>query len=108
MIVDLSQSWCHLVCQGPSNNHNVGLTGRSTENDTQTILVIPRGGKVHHFYGTAGKTKSHGPEGRLAGPVGDLIESSPELNILTLYSKHVIADQVEACGFIGYIARHVG
>jgi hypothetical protein len=29
---------------------------------------------VHHFDGAAGETKGHGPEGGLAGPVGDDVE----------------------------------
>lgn len=29
---------------------------------------------MHHFDGAAGEAKGHGPEGALAGPVGDLIE----------------------------------
>lgn len=29
---------------------------------------------MHHFDGAAGEAKGHGPEGALAGPVGDLIK----------------------------------
>ena len=29
---------------------------------------------MHHFDGAAGEAEGHGPEGGLAGPVGDLIE----------------------------------
>lgn len=29
---------------------------------------------MHHFDGAAGEAKGHGPEGALAGPVGDLVE----------------------------------
>ena len=29
---------------------------------------------MHHFDGAAGEAKCHGPEGALAGPVGDLVE----------------------------------
>jgi len=34
---------------------------------------------VHHFDGTAGEAEGHGPEGALAGPVGDLVEGCPSV-----------------------------
>jgi len=33
---------------------------------------------VHHFDGAAGEAEGHGPEGALAGPVGDLVEGCSE------------------------------
>jgi hypothetical protein len=77
LVVNLSQRWSHLVCEGSSNDHNIGLTGGSTENDTEAILVVSWSGQVHHLDGTAGETESHGPEGALTGPVGDLVKGSP-------------------------------
>lgn len=77
LVIDLSQGRCHLVCKGSSYNHDVGLAGRGTENDTETILVVPWGGQVHHLYGAAGETEGHGPERALAGPVGYLVECCP-------------------------------
>lgn len=74
LIVDLAQGGGHLVGKGAGNDHDVGLTGGSTENDSETILVVSRGGEVHHFDGAAGETKGHGPEGGLTGPVGDDVE----------------------------------
>lgn len=74
LIVDLTQGWCHLVGQGAGYDHDVGLTRRGTENDTQAILVVAWGREVHHFDGAAGEAKGHGPEGGLACPVGDLVE----------------------------------
>jgi hypothetical protein len=32
---------------------------------------------VHHLDGTAGETESHGPEGALTGPIGDLVKGGP-------------------------------
>ena len=77
LIVNLAQSRSHLVCKGSSDNHDIGLTGRGTENNTETILIVSWGGQVHHLDGAAGKTEGHGPEGALTRPVGDLIKSGP-------------------------------
>ena len=33
---------------------------------------------MHHLDSTAGEAKGHGPKGALAGPVRNLIESSPD------------------------------
>lgn len=42
LIVDLSEGRCHLVCECACHNHNVGLTRRCAENDTETILIVTR------------------------------------------------------------------
>lgn len=78
LIIDLAQSGGHLVGQGTSDNHNIGLTRGSTENDSKTILIVTGGGEVHHLDGAACKTESHGPQRALTSPVGNLIESSTE------------------------------
>jgi hypothetical protein len=59
LIVHLSQCRCHLVRQGTGNNHDIGLTGRSSENDTETILIITSGSHVHHFDGATSQTDCH-------------------------------------------------
>lgn len=74
LIVDLSEGGSHLVGESAGNDHDIGLSRRGTENDTETILIVSRGGEMHHLDGAAGETESHGPEGRLAGPVGNSIE----------------------------------
>jgi hypothetical protein len=56
LIVHLSQRRCHLVRQGAGDNHDIRLTGRRSENDTETILVVSGGGHVHHFDGAASQT----------------------------------------------------
>jgi len=77
LIVHLSQSGRHLVGQSSGDNHHVRLTGGRAENDSQAILIVSWGGEVHHLDGTAGQTEGHGPEGRLAGPVGHDVEGRP-------------------------------
>ena len=77
LVVDLSQRGRHLVCEGSSYDHDIGLSGRGTENDTETILIVSWGGQVHHLDGTACETESHRPEGALTGPVGNLVECRP-------------------------------
>jgi hypothetical protein len=77
LVVDLSQRRCHFVCEGSGYNHDIGLTGRGTENDTEAILIVPWGGQVHHLDGAACETERHGPEGALTCPVGYLVECCP-------------------------------
>ena len=74
LIVDLAQRGSHLVGQGAGHDHDVGLTGGGSENDAEAILIVSRGGEVHHFDGAAGETKGHGPERGLTGPVSHDIE----------------------------------
>lgn len=74
LVVDLSQSGCHLVGEGAGDNHDVGLARRGTENDTETILVVAGCGQVHHLDGAAGKTEGHRPQRALSRPVGNLVE----------------------------------
>lgn len=75
LIVNLSQGWSHLVGQGSGDNHDIGLARRSSENDSQSILIVTRGGQVHHLDGTARQSKSQRPQRALSGPVGNLIKS---------------------------------
>jgi hypothetical protein len=76
LIIDLAQSGCHLVGEGAGDNHDVGLTGRGTENDSHAILIVTRSGKVHHLNSAAGEAEGHGPKRALARPVCDLVEGS--------------------------------
>jgi hypothetical protein len=74
LVIHLSQSRRHLVCQSTCNNHDIRLTRRGTKDYTKTILIVSWGGKVHHFDSAAGESKGHRPEGALTGPISDLIE----------------------------------
>ena len=75
LIVDLPQSRSHFVREGAGHNHDVRLPGRRAENDAQAILIVARCGQVHHFDGAARQAEGHRPEGALARPVGDGVES---------------------------------
>jgi hypothetical protein len=61
LVVHLTESGCHLVGKGSSNNHHVGLARRSTENDTEAILIVSGSREMHHLDGAACKTERHGP-----------------------------------------------
>ncbi len=61
LIVNLSQGRCHLIGEGSSDNHNIGLTWRGTENDTEAILIVTWCGQVHHLDGAARETEGHWP-----------------------------------------------
>lgn len=78
LVVDLSESGCHLIGECAGYDHDVGLARAGAEDYAQAVLVVARGGEVHHFDGAAGKTEGHGPEGALAGPVGDLVDGCSE------------------------------
>lgn len=79
LVVYLSQCRCHLVGERAGDNHAVTLTGRGTENDTESVLIVSCRGDVHHLYGTAGKTESHGPERALSRPVGNLVDGRKDV-----------------------------
>ena len=64
----------HFVGQSTGDNHDVGLAGGGAEDYAEAVLVVARGGEVHHFDSAAGEAEGHGPKGALAGPVGDLVE----------------------------------
>jgi hypothetical protein len=74
LVVDLTERGRHFVRQCTGYDHDVGLARRGAEDDAHPVLVVARGGEVHHFDGAAGEAEGHGPEGALAGPVGDLVE----------------------------------
>lgn len=54
LIVDLAQRGRHLVGQGAGDNHDVRLPRRGAEDDAHAVLVVARGGEVHHLDGAAG------------------------------------------------------
>lgn len=79
LVVYFAKSWSHLVGQSTGNNHAVRLTGRCTENNTQSILIVSGSGDVHHLYGTACQTERHGPETRLSSPVCHLVHRTEHI-----------------------------
>jgi len=74
LVVDLPQRGGHFVGERAGDDHDVGLARGGAEDDAQAVLVVARGGEVHHFDGAAGEAEGHGPEGALARPVGYAVE----------------------------------
>ena len=74
LIVDLTQRGSHFVGQSTGYDHHVGLARGGTEDDAHAVLVVARGGEVHHFDGAAGEAEGHGPERTLARPISDLVQ----------------------------------
>lgn len=74
LIVDLPQCGCHLVCQSSGDDHDIGLTRRCSENDTETILIVSGSSHVHHLNSATGETEGHWPHGTLSGPVDCLVK----------------------------------
>ena len=95
LIVDLAEGGGHLVGEGTGNDHDIGLSGGGSENDTETILIVSRGGKVHHFDGAAGETEGHGPEGGLTGPVGNAIEGGAAVSYVRGLIQSKLRDSVD-------------
>lgn len=75
LVVDLAEGGSHLVGQCTGHNHHIRLSGGSTEDNSQAVLVVSGRGEVHHLHGAACQTEGHGPQRTLAGPVGNLIQS---------------------------------
>ena len=73
LVVHLAEGGGHFVRQRAGDDHDVGLAGGGAEDYAQAVLIVAWGGEVHHFDGAAGEAEGHGPEGALAGPVGDLV-----------------------------------
>lgn len=74
LIVDLSQRRSHFVGQSTCHNHNIRLTRGSSENNTQSVLIVSWGGHMHHLHGTAGQPESNGPERRFSRPHGNGVQ----------------------------------
>jgi hypothetical protein len=81
LIIHLPERRSHLVGKRARNDHDIGLARGSTEDYTETILIVAGSGKVHHFDGAACKAEGHGPEGSLTRPVGYLVQSRSEIDI---------------------------
>lgn len=62
LVIHLPQRRSHLVGDSAGDNHDIGLTRRGSENNTQSILIVSWGGDVHHLDGTASQTESDRPE----------------------------------------------
>ena len=54
LIVDLAEGGSHFVGEGAGDDHHVALAGGGAEDYAKAVLVVARGGEVHHFDGAAG------------------------------------------------------
>merc|ERR1712177_43274 len=87
LIINLAKSRGHLVGEGTSDNHAIGLAGTWPENDSEPVQIVASRAGMHHLYGAAGEAKSHGPDGAAAGPVQEIID----------LGNHVFACLGDAC-----------
>lgn len=74
LIVNLSQGWGHFVGNRTGDNHDIGLTRRGSENDTQSILIVSWSRDMHHLDGTTSQTEGDWPKRRLSSPVGNGVQ----------------------------------
>jgi hypothetical protein len=75
LVVHFAERGRHLVGQRAGNNDTVGLPRGGSEDDTITIHVVTWSGDVHHLYGATGQTEGQRPDGGLATPVQDVVET---------------------------------
>lgn len=73
LIVDLSQRRSHFIRQRSSDNHHITLSWRSTENDSESILIVSGCRDVHHLDCATSQTECHWPDGSLTGPIHNSI-----------------------------------
>ena len=62
LVVHAAQGGRHFIGERTRHNHQVGLTWGRTENDAETVKVITRHTRMHHFHGAAGQTESNRPQ----------------------------------------------
>jgi hypothetical protein len=90
LLINTTKRRSHLVGKSTSDNHDISLTRRSTENDTETIEIISRRTTVHHFYGATSKTESDGPHGGFTSPVHELIDIRKEIFSAVIESSQLV------------------
>ena len=78
LVVALPHRARHFVGDGTRDNHDVGLPWGGAEDDAQAVLVVAWHGDVHHLDAAAGEAEGEGPEGAVAGPVGEGVEAGAE------------------------------
>ena len=76
LIVDLTKGGCHFVGKSTGDDHNIGLTRRSSKDHTETFHIITGGSGVHHFDGATRQSKGHGPQGTLSCPVYQVVHTA--------------------------------
>lgn len=62
LIVDFSESRCHLVSQRTRDKNAISLTRTGSEHDAVAIHVVAWRGNVHHFNGAAGQSECQRPQ----------------------------------------------
>jgi hypothetical protein len=80
LIVTLPNGWCHFVRHSPGDNHNVGLTRRSTEDDAQAVLVVSRHWGMHHLDAAACQAKWERPHRSIPCPAHNFIQVGTIIN----------------------------
>lgn len=71
---ELAKSWGHLVGEGASNDHAIGLARAGPEDDSEPVQIVTGRARVHHLHRAAGQPKRHGPDGPHAGPVHERVD----------------------------------
>ena len=77
LIVQLSESRCHLIGNRASHYHDVGLAGGRTKDDAEAVLIVSRHGDVHHLNATTCEGKRQRPQGAIPRPADNLINTGP-------------------------------
>lgn len=73
LVINLAKSRGHLIGEGTSDDHAIGLAWAGSEDDTESVEIVASGTGVHHLDGAAGEPKGHGPDGPAPGPVHEVV-----------------------------------
>lgn len=73
LVVDLTQSRCHLVGKGASNDDEVCLPWRGPKDDAHSVLVVAWSREMHHLDSAASEAEGQGVHGTLSDPVDEVV-----------------------------------
>lgn len=100
LIVYFPQGRCHLVRQGPGDDHHVALPRTRSKNNTEAILIVSTNCHVHHLHGTAGQAKCHRPEAASPNVVDYFVQTGgDDFQLILRLQTHGAAGRAE--GFAG-------
>jgi hypothetical protein len=95
LVVHFTQGRSHLVSECTSDNHDIRLPRRRTEDNSITIEVVTTSPRVHHLNGTASQPKRHRPNRALPRPILDSVQLSDHVlssGVTALLVEKVVND----------------
>jgi len=75
LVINLPQCGCHFISQSPCHNDDISLTRGRSEDDAESVHVVPWSSDVHHFHSTTRQAEGERPNGALSSPVHKIVQS---------------------------------